>query len=156
MRVVFLDIDGVLNPDAWAERRCIEAPDDSDGTTFDPTTVQVINEITARSGARIVVSSAWRHYFNVSRLRRILAENGVVAEVIGTTPTLGEGRYEDRGNEIRAWLARHPEVSAAVIIDDVNAMGPSADLLVQTNPEVGLCWYQIPHALEILGCGCDA
>lgn len=145
-RVVFLDIDGVVNPDEWCEKQGT-----GHGYKFDPATVAVINEITERSGAEIVVSSMWRYYFTLGRLREILRSNGIQAPVRDVTPSVGEGRYEDRGQEIAAWLEAHPEVGACVILDDVNAMGNLADLLVQTDPRVGLQLRHVKPALELLG-----
>jgi len=124
-RVIFLDIDGVLAPiRAWdrygdLDRACIE----------------VLNQIVARAGAEVVVSSTWRYGKTVAELQEMLEAAGFTGRVVDTTPigTPGAGR----GEEIAAWLAEH-DVSGYAVIDDHADMGDLCTRLVQTHPGHGL------------------
>ena len=112
-RVVFLDIDGVLAP----IRRWDRYGD------LDPACIQVLNEIVARSGADVVVSSTWRHGKTVAELQEILGAEGFTGFVLDKTPTGAPGA--DRGEEIAAWLTEHA-VGGYVIIDDHARHGRAA------------------------------
>jgi hypothetical protein len=123
--VIFLDIDGVLAP----IRRWDRYGD------LDPACIQVLNEIVARSGADVVVSSTWRHGKTVAELQGLLQEQGFTGRVLDKTPVGGAGA--DRGDEIAAWLAKNA-VDGYVIIDDHVDMGELCAHLIQTQPAHGL------------------
>ena len=53
MKVVFLDIDGVLNNHAWNE--C------SESCTIDFECVHRFNQLLELTGAKVILSSAWRY-----------------------------------------------------------------------------------------------
>lgn len=61
--VLFLDIDGVLNSEAWRQRRKEfplgedRAPDDYH---IDPRAVALLDGVVRKAGARVVLSSDWR------------------------------------------------------------------------------------------------
>jgi hypothetical protein len=135
--VVFLDIDGVLAP----IRRWDRYGD------LDRACIQVLNEIVARAGADVVVSSTWRYGKTVPELQEILEARGFTGCVLDTTPTGAPGA--DRGAEIAAWLAEHP-VSGYVIIDDHVDMGELRAHLVLTHPAHGLQPADVPRAIAML------
>src|SRR5438445_12463071 len=85
-RVIFLDVDGVLAP----IRRWDRYGD------LDPACIQVLNEIAARGGADVVVSSTWRHGKTVAELQVMLESKGFTGCVLDRTPTgtPGAGRAE--------------------------------------------------------------
>ena len=149
MRVLFLDIDEVLNSTnhqgtdiPWLER---DSPA-YDAQAIDAFHVKILNQITEATGALIVVSSSWRNAHPLNRLRQILRIAGVTGTVIGDTPIrVGERRY----NEIQDWLD-HVQPDAYVILDDVD-MGPLADHHVQTTDEDGLLPEHVEAAIKILG-----
>ena len=60
--MIFLDIDGVLAPIRQWDRY----------GDVDPACIQVLNEIVARGGADVVVSSTWRYGKTVAELQEIL------------------------------------------------------------------------------------
>jgi len=124
-RIIFLDIDGVLAPIAQWDRY----------GELDPACVQVLNEIAARGGADVVVSSTWRYGKTVPELQRILEAAGYTGCVVDKTPVGAPGT--DRGDEIAAWLAEHA-VDGFVIIDDHVDMGDLRAHLVLTHPGRGL------------------
>jgi hypothetical protein len=113
--IVFLDIDGVLvhltyNPSKRKLRQ-----------DLDPKCVEVLNRLTKETNAKIVVSSAWRHFHSPNELRDILEEAGVQAEVVGTTPPfvdLKDPANSDRGEEILKWIQDNNYIGDYVVIDD--------------------------------------
>jgi hypothetical protein len=142
LRVIFLDIDGVL----------ITYGDDAvyyNGTDipFHRPCVECINILIARTGCKIVISSAWR-LTQRQRLPAIFREEGIIGEIIGSTPSLGI-----RGQEIAAWLDfAAGRVTSFVIIDDVD-LGISnlfADRFVKTRARTGFSPKALTDACRIL------
>jgi hypothetical protein len=137
LRVVFLDIDGVLAP----IRRWDRYGD------LDSACVRVLNEIVARGGADVVVSSSWRYGKTIAELQAMLDAEGFAGRVLDKTPTGTPGA--DRGEEIASWLAAHA-VEGYVIIDDHADMGELRSRLVQTHPAHGLQPPDAPRAIATL------
>lgn len=136
-RVIFLDFDGVVAPIRQWDRY----------GDVDPACVQVLNEIVARSGADVVVSSTWRHGRTVAELQEILDARGFTGCVLDATPVGTPGA--NRGEEIAAWLAEHP-VGGFAIIDDHVDMGDLRAHLVLTHPANGLQPHDAPRAIAML------
>ena len=153
MKVVFLDIDGVLN---HCDTRC---PTPTSGEPLpmpiEPKCMERLNRLIAETGAKIVISSSWRLFARWQDLGPALVRHGLVAEVIGETPNLVNDEtwlanweahkgapftFEllERGWEIGEWLAAHPEVTAFVILDDCSDMDALKPWLVLTHPNDGL------------------
>ena len=144
MKVIFLDVDGVLisqqsgfghydvrgtreefGEDHWARyRRILEV-----------------------TGAKVVVSSTWRIGRDLEELQELLG-----SEVIGRTPTdrtLETTRV--RGDEIEEWLNEHPGVEEFVILDDETDMGVLGDYLVKTEFSTGLLDCHVEECIRRLG-----
>jgi hypothetical protein len=133
LKIIFLDFDGVLNSQLYytSGRRDARKPGfDSD---IDPQAVGYLNEIIKDTGAKVVVSSSWRHGRSVEELQAILDNNGFIGEVIGKTKDLRcgpDGQYVLRGNEIFCWINEHEDIIGVrrsdynhyVIIDDDSDM----------------------------------
>lgn len=111
MRVLFLDIDGVLN----SNRTAIAFggyPHDVVGfhrAMFDEVALVMIRNLCLKANISIVVSSSWRIDTSWDHIGR-----GLDLPTIGQTPVLPA----KRGEEIKAWLDAHPEVVEYAIIDD--------------------------------------
>jgi len=153
MKIIFLDIDGVLNSAVYDRRR---GP--SDGN-IDVTRLELIKELVDKTGAKIVLSSSWRiHWekdFSKCDLegRELIETFGKAGlEIYDKTPYVS---YLERGDEIRNWLLENEDVESFVIFDDY-AFGwkELSDNLVQTNYRIerGIEQEHIQKALEILGC----
>ena len=177
MQVIFLDVDGVLNSEAYlrkleAQHRALgheELARPKRETTcdcfklhhqIDRDAVARVNQIVAATAAKIVISSSWRKLFDLPELERILVEHGLVAEIIGVTP---EGHDEPemadifgmltrifRGHEIDFWLRKHPEVDRFVILDDGGDMVMHKNRLVQTDCEEGLIDDHVELAIRVM------
>lgn len=128
MRIIFLDIDGVLNKGLVASNS-----DKSDVLKVLPygwmnkSLIANLNDVTDKTGAKIVISSAWR-YKSLGENQKMLKAFGVKGEVIGQTPRLGQ--HSVRGNEIHAWINENKDLLGVypsdfkqyVIIDDSSDM----------------------------------
>lgn len=119
MKVVFLDFFGVMDG--------VYGPDDVRDTVLDRQCAAHLNRLTDATGAIIVVISdaAKRvdgigHEEALSRVRRMLVEVGVTAQIVDCTDQGPESdSFFDRGAEIRTWLNAHPKVTDFVIFDDL-------------------------------------
>ena len=122
MKVIILDIDGVLN--------VIQEERDKYGSLFHKHFVDNLRTLVNSTGAKIVISSTWRQS-GLSVMQDMWKDRNYPGEVIDITPDcftiVNEGICEfydmvDRGHEIKYWLDKHPEVTHYVILDDDNDM----------------------------------
>ena len=159
VKIVFLDIDGVLNSHEYIRER---APEKERGSIIgiDPVAVVRLNRLVRETRAEIVVSSTKRAGRTRAQLIEMLEERGFVGVVRGMTPehvvpTPG-GLYvaERRGHEIGAWLEAAPrygvEVESFVILDDDRDMAHLADRLVKTSFDNGLTDADVDRAIAML------
>lgn len=139
MKVLVLDIDGVLNSHLFLYPKVPHPPniefEGNEHYMFDPLAVARVNHVIEATGARVVISSSWRNGWTFERLKEILNEAGLIGEVIGITPTLPGLRR--RGDEISQWLAEHPEVTKFIAIDD-----DADDSDIMTNHLVKTSFYR--------------
>jgi hypothetical protein len=146
VKFLFLDFDGVLNSSVFLHGKKTRRDEDM----FDPRAVERLTRVLDQTGARIVVSSSWRHGRDATELEGLLHRVGLPARhrVAGVT---GVGRT--RGEEIRAWLFAYPgTVRRFAIVDDMSSMGRHLRAcFVRTNPAVGLTDRNADQLLQILG-----
>lgn len=148
MKIIFLDVDGVLN------HRGSFGPGMPSGTKrIAPECVAALNSIVENTGASIVVSSTWRAYPNYSK---ILRDAGVSGSIIGRTPNTvrfdgSSVNIRSRGEEIQQWITEAGYVEKFVILDDDDDMGDLLPMLVQTSFEAGLTESHANCAVKILG-----
>ena len=152
MKIVFLDIDGVLNSAAYDRNK------PTDGGNIDVTRLELLKALVDKTGARIVLTSSWREHWEKNpedmdekgvELAETFKKAGL--EIYDKTPFIG---YLERSKEIRLWLEENGEVESFVIIDDF-AFGwdELSCNFVQTNYRIGrgLGEEHIERAVEILG-----
>ena len=150
-RIIFLDIDGVLNH--WS------SPPAPLYFPCDPANVACFNRLVATAEAGIVVSSDWRNIMSWERLCTILVQHGVSGEFVGKTPSLDrEGPFDRRpirGHEVDLWLKEERFEGEFVILDDRGDLEPHGHRLVRTDPEVGLVEADVQRAMQLLGGATD-
>jgi hypothetical protein len=141
LKVIFLDIDGVLKP----ARAYWLKPHKPDGN-FDPLAVAAINLIHERTGAAIVFNTTWNQSGH-TRLCEIAANEGIAAPVIGVTgfPELG-----DRLDAIKAWIAENGPVEAWCALDDETM---ADDRCIKVNSEFGISTRDFSNSVRLLGKG---
>lgn len=116
MKVIFLDIDGVLNHYYWYREHKDKSNLSYPISDFDPKSVSYLNNITDTTGAKIILSSSWRFDLDIIN---ILHTAGVTGEIIGCTPDL-YSIYGSlcRGKEIDAVLNKRTDIERYIILDD--------------------------------------
>lgn len=150
-RLLFLDMDGVVNSAAWFEKMACDAlsrrPIDH---MIDPACVARLNRLLGLSGAEVVLSSAWRIVHGVVETNAALQVHGFTGRIIGQTPKY----LADRGTEIQAWLtANGRDAESLVILDDSSDMAHLMPCLVRTSWSVGLTDADVDRALVMFGVG---
>jgi len=147
MRVLFLDIDGVLNSKPYfIERGPGWMIDREQADDIDPAAVRLLNTLIARTGAAIVISSTWR-YFGQQAVTEMLKARGLEGAVIGVTPRSEHGV---RGREIQQWLANaDAPIESFVILDDDSDMEHLMPRLVRTSFERGLLPADVERAVAL-------
>lgn len=150
MRLLFLDLDGVANCHCWIES--------AECCGIDQECMANLNRIIHATGARIVISSAWRYILlaNDATPRGfgyMLRTHGLTskAEVIGHTASDEEICRRDM--QIEAWLKSAQGVESYVVLDDmreINDLHDQRGRLVLTKSDVGLTEQDAERAIEIL------
>lgn len=115
MKVIFTDVDGVLNEDATPTRT------KSRVIFIDEEKLLRLKRIVDTTGAKIVLSSSWRYdredpRYNADFLELQEAFHKVGLAFYSFAPVDAIGIR--RGMEIQAWLGLHPEVDNYIILDD--------------------------------------
>lgn len=110
MKVIFLDIDGVLNSDEYLDK---VKNSDIQGIErdIDVEKVKLLKRAIDETGARVVLSSSWRYTRNARYLKELLANYGIRVD---STPYI----RDERGLEIKKWLSENQGVEDFIILDD--------------------------------------
>lgn len=139
MKIIFLDVDGVLN-----FRNSQSKVEDEK--------VKLLKHIVDETNAQIVLSSDWRYWLNtddedVDLLIRTLSKYRI--EIMSSTPITKHGY---RGAEIYQWINewQGETIEKFVILDDRNDMKPYMDRLVQTDFNYGLVKKDTKIAIKLL------
>ena len=115
MKVIFLDIDGVL-----ATEESSKMPWHEEFTyPFDTSCVSIFNRILQKTSAEIVLTSDWRLPFqnDLSTLERLFKYNGVSKSPIDVTPDFGK----NRNKEILSYLHKNSsKIGSFLILDDMD------------------------------------
>jgi hypothetical protein len=164
---VFLDIDGVLNAHEWnPEVLCGQ---------IHPDKVARLNRILRATGARVVLSSAWRYIVhrgeaNLMGMEWLLRSHGMLADrLVGITrpdTMIERPAYDgcpeswlhtnERGLQIRDWIVgegwqHYGETGRHVVIDDMDlGISEAGHPFVQTDGSVGLTDADADRAIAVL------
>lgn len=147
IKIIFLDIDGVLNSRESMTRnkdkgRYCDLPDIEH--------IKHLNKILEETNAKIVISSCWRHSYTVFGLATILYLCGMKEDkVIDVTPRVRLSR--SRGEEIAQWLKdTHYDIEKIVILDDDRDMSKLMHVLVKVDGQIGLTYQDAEEAIKML------
>ncbi|MFZ5890966.1 MAG: HAD domain-containing protein [Myxococcota bacterium] len=118
-RLLFLDIDGVLNSGAFLAERSASVSAAENGfdasVHIDATRVARLNRLVEVSGARVILASTWRMVFGLERTQRSLRAKGFQGALADeTVRLLGHPRHM----EIRHYLAQFESLPNFVVLDD--------------------------------------
>lgn len=149
MKVLFLDIDGVINssrtyavfnayPHDLSER---------DLKMFDWVAIGLIRSLCTRGDVEIVLSSSWR-------LEDFYPKIGPALNL----PIIDRTRSFSplRGDEIQDWLDNHPNVTKYAIVDDLDKgdmLESQLPRFVKVDRGEGLTWSNYKALCDLFGCG---
>lgn len=156
MNIIFLDIDGVLNnqQDDTEYQKCATGRH-----LYSPSRVSKLNQLIQEVSAKVVVTSVWRLGETIESMQAILADIGVVCEVIGITESHNNG-FVFRGNEIYKWIKDNTKLlgvdryykfkSYVILDDDSDMLYWQKDNFVHVDGEIGLTNRDCLLAMGIL------
>ena len=174
MKVLFLDIDGVLNSENWFAYRiyCVKNnmvnilmnfvdTDDRNIkhklTMLDDRAIANLNRIIEETGCKVVLSSSWRSSIESENIftQNLLKLKGFKYEFYDVTPRLWFSDFSiRRGEEIKFWLDKElekHEIESFVILDDDSDMLPEQmNNFIHVDGQVGLTDRDVLIAIEIL------
>ena len=165
MKIIFLDIDGVLNHEEWYKSgRANDAylatgVNDIKAYNFDPISWEWIQKLIDETGARIVLTSSWRSYDLASTIQDFegTAFNPIVKYLVGVTPGL---MSRNRGEEINRffdivngkvtqnipsaieWLKQHP-------LETLSETGEKVDQYVIFDDDTDMTKEQKTHFVHV-------
>ena len=152
MKVIFLDIDGVLNNqnhilklfNLLGREQYFTILSALHGQLFDYGSCLLLQELIIKLDLKVILSSTWRYNVNSKDLIKKYA--GI--EILDSTPILSSGI---RGEEIQQYLDNHKEIINYVILDDDSDMLESQmKHFVKIDSKVGLTIKEIIQCEEIL------
>ena len=156
MKIIFLDIDGVLNYTKWyVDDRNPGTINGNEGE-IDPWCIDRVLKICNECDALVVISSDWRlsWYGTILRLSRMGLNESLILD---KTPELIWLKNINpkidcsRGAEIQEWLDKHPECENYVILDDrTDMLDSQLNNFVYINPMYGLTDDDVEKAIKIL------
>lgn len=140
-KVIFLDIDGVLNDHTILDSGCCGI--DREKASF-------LNYIIRKTGARLIITSAWRYMVLCDAMTAhgfsyLLRTHGIDATIDGFT-TLDESICT-REAQIKEYLRNAINIDKYVIIDDLNL---DIDNFVKIDGNIGLTLNDVEKAISIL------
>lgn len=171
-KIIFLDIDGVLNafnyPKELAEQN--KPWRDEFGVLFAPSCVEQLKRIIDATGASIIISSSWKIPFDgdtdrdaLERIREMWKKRNLPGNITDATPNLSFQEiiemdcFSDctrhKGYEIEQWRRYHHYHSCSyVIIDDesIGALPNHKGHFVQTTGRMGLTAKDADKVIKIL------
>ena len=168
-KVIFLDIDGVLN----STKTLYE------DSSLEDNLILNLKEIVNKTEAKIILSSSWRlSTYAIAKLmdnldRFDLVISGMTCDGVDldwlkkyefdTTKKYLDTKFDydenkqikithDRGAEIFKWLSEHKEVESFVILDDedFDIKNYFPDKLIKTNFKTGLTKEDVKKAIQII------
>lgn len=158
MKVIFLDIDGVLNSN--------QCRPEIGGKFLEEEKVKLLSIIVRRTEAAVVLHSGWRFWFNddmaplkkeAADLLFILAKYGV--EIQDRTPDFSTEEIRKtkkfslvKADEILSWLKNHTGVDNYIVLDDLDLHNDQlARHQIQTDSMDGLSEEDVSLAIQMLG-----
>lgn len=122
-RVLFLDVDGVLNSHKTGGRYALKK-----------NCLRRLQRIVEETSCEIVLSSTWRRdEYAFKRLCKVLSYRGI--SILDKTIYIPSG---PRGLEIEEWLHRNPTEKYAILDDDSDMLDTQLKNFFQTDGDYGL------------------
>ena len=161
-KVLFLDIDGVLNSDLWNDSHREEI---SDGTLIDEGKIKLLAGLVKETDSEIILHSGWRFWFD-TELKPLCTQANKLVELLekenlhisGVTPDLTTEEIRKtkkfslvKADEILLWLNLHNSVTEWVVLDDLDLHSAQISRhQVKTDQTIGLTLENVKQAVKIL------
>ncbi|MDO4301463.1 MAG: HAD domain-containing protein [Clostridia bacterium] len=150
MKVIFLDVDGVLNSEIWNENHKEEI---IKGILIDEDKVRLLKKVIIKTGAVIVLHSGWKYWFDKD-IKPIKEEAKKFVEMLkkydiaiyDVTPDFSTDEIRKtkkfslvKAKEILHWLKKHKETEKWIVIDDLDLYNEEVRInQLITNNKTGL------------------
>lgn len=162
MKVLFLDIDGVLNSNSQIKIHQMEI---SNKVLIDEKKVDLLLKIVNITNAKIVLHSGWKYWFDnhMKPLKHEAIELITIFDKYGLkiydkTPDWATDEIKRskkfslvKASEILSWLEDHREVTSYVVLDDLDLHN---DIIshnqVKTDSKIGLSEENVIQAIDKL------
>lgn len=122
MKVIFLDIDGVLNNQQTFKSRYEHHQSTGEWLLeIDEIMVSRLANIVKETNAKIVLSSSWRNGFSYDTCEPLGEQAQGLVDILneyGLSIYSRTGNGRDRTDEIDEWLYNHNDIDTFVILDD--------------------------------------
>ena len=133
MKILFFDIDGVLNDHKWN--------DVAKSCSIKKECVEEFNRIIHETDCKLVISSAWRYMIigasmTLKGFEYMLRTHGCTQKMDILDMTPSDEDITHRADQIRAWIDNHSDIDRWVAVDDLKL--DLGDNFVQTDEKVGL------------------
>ena len=162
-KLIFLDIDGVLNSAGRMREHMVVGPDGKGMGYVCLDLVARLSEIIRRTGAKVVISSTWRTD-GLEAFQHMWKTMDIAGEVVGITPMSSntiEGVEQNhpingwRGLEIRDWL-KHSEYDIffdnyIILDDDSDMLYDQRNNFIHVDASVGITDGVVYRAVKRLG-----
>lgn len=168
-KIIFLDIDGVLNTEYYQRMLQYEGKpwQDGHGAFFDPQAVQQLQRIVDATDAGIVIESSWK-YLGLEAMQAMWQDRRLPGRVLDITPSAisdsvllsadldltDPSTLHCKGAEIASWLSDngiHDDDVPYVILDDEYVILESQQPhFVMTNPYDGITEELAARAIHLL------
>ena len=166
-KIIFLDIDGVLNTEYYQGLLEYQGKpwQDEYGAFFDPKSVKQLKKIIDATDADIVVESSWK-YLGLDAMKELWKVRSLPGRVIDITPSSVSDEYLSnvdldnldasmlhcKGLEIASWLSeqKKQDIRYVIIDDEYVILDSQLPHFILTNPYEGITEEQANKAISIL------
>ena len=162
MKIIFLDIDGVMNSELWNKDNEMKI---SKGKFIDSEKVRLLSRIINATKAKIVLHSGWRFWFN-DNIMPLRKEAEYLVEVLKSynlniydkTPDLTTVEIRKskkfslvKAQEILLWLDQHDNIEKYVILDDLDLNNNGIEMFqIKTDGVIGLTKENVEEVIRML------
>ncbi len=162
MKVIFLDVDGVLNSKSWNDLHQHEI---SNGILIDESKIKLLSMLVRKTNATIVLHSGWRFWFD-SQIRPVRKESEIFFEMllnenISIFDITPDHRTEEimktnklslvKAGEILEWVAKHENIEQWIVLEDLNLNNEEVENhQIRTDSQKGLTLENVKEAEKLI------
>lgn len=151
-KIIFCDVDGVLNHSSWYVSEEYSKLSQDDELDLDPNCIRRLNIMSEETNSKIVISSDWKIVEGwKSRLEKAGLQNIIDCTPVTLFGTYGSTYHFSRGEEIQMWLEWHPQFKKYIILDDrTDFMEEQLPHFIHIDSFCGLTDYDLALAIQML------